>query len=33
MLNLVKDAYFENPQITKEECLELVKKEIKVLAV
>jgi tRNA nucleotidyltransferase (CCA-adding enzyme) len=33
MLNLVKDAYFENPRITKEECLELVKKEIKVLAV
>lgn len=33
MLNLVKDAYFENPQITKEECLEIVKKEIKVLAV
>lgn len=33
MLNIVKDAYFENPQITKEECLEIIKKEIKVLAV
>ena len=33
LLDKIKDAYFENPKITKEECLELAKKEIKVLAV
>jgi len=33
LIDKVKDAYFENPNITKEECLEIVKKEIKVLAV
>lgn len=32
LLNIIKDAYFENPNITKEECLELAKKEVKVLA-
>ena len=32
LLNAIKDAYFENPKITKEECLELAKEKIKVLA-
>lgn len=33
LLDKVKDAFFENPNITKEECLEIVEKEAKVLAV
>jgi len=33
LLDKIKDAYFENPNITKEECLEIAKEEIKVLAV
>lgn len=33
LLDKVKDAYFENPNITKEECLKVVEEEIKVLAV
>lgn len=33
ILDKVKDAFFENPKITKEECFKLVEQEIKVLAV
>ena len=33
LMDKVKDAFFENPKITKEECFKLVEKEIKVLAV
>ena len=33
LLEKVKDAYFENPNITKEECLKIVDEEVKVLAV
>lgn len=32
LLNKVKDAFFENPNITKEECLQIVEKEAKILA-
>jgi poly(A) polymerase/tRNA nucleotidyltransferase (CCA-adding enzyme) len=33
ILDKVKDAFFENPKITKEECFKLVEHEIKVLVV
>ena len=33
ILNKIKDAYFENPKITKEECLEIAKHEVEVLTV
>jgi tRNA nucleotidyltransferase/poly(A) polymerase len=33
LMDKLKDAYFENPNITKEECFKLVEQEIKVLAV
>ena len=33
ILERIKEAYFENPKITKEECLELAKKEVEILAV
>ena len=33
LLEKVKDTFFENPNITKEECLEIIKKEAKALAV
>lgn len=33
ILNVVKDAYFENPNITREECLEIIKHEVEVLTV
>jgi hypothetical protein len=33
LMERLKEAYFENPKITKEECFKLVEKEIKVLAV
>ena len=33
IMDKLKEAFFENPKITKEECFKLVEKEIKVLAV
>lgn len=33
LMDKLKDAFFENPNITKEECFKLVEEEIKVLAV
>ena len=33
LMDKLKDAFFENPKITKEECFKLVEQEIKVLAV
>ena len=33
ILDALKEAYFENPKITKEECFKIVEEQIKVLAV
>ena len=33
VLNAIKEAYFENPKITKEECFKIAEETIKVLAV
>lgn len=33
LMDCLKEAYFDNPKITKEECFKLIEEKIKVLAV